>query len=154
MVTSICDLAATAQTRTTLNLRKGQRVILFDGECNLCNGFVNYVIDKDLDNKYLFASLQAASGQYIQRELGLDATTMDSIILYDPEKVRYFHKSTAALYIIISFGGLWRLSGLLLLLPKVVRDHVYNAVARNRYRWFGRSACRIPTPELRNKFLP
>ena len=132
---------------------KQQQIILFDGECTLCNGFINFVIDKDLSNKFLFATLQSESRKEIQKKIGVDPQRLDSIVLFDPQSDRYSRKSDAALKIIGSFGGMWPLCSLFFLIPRLFRNWVYDWIAANRYLWFGKNSCRIPTPELQRKFL-
>ncbi len=137
-----------------MQIHAGQKVILFDGECNLCNGFINYIIDRDEDAIFLFTALQSTSGRFIQKQLGLNPFRLDSILLYDPDTEQYYHKSTAAIRVLASLGGWWSLILLTLIFPRPLRNWAYDWVSRNRYRWFGRSACRIPTPDLRQRFLP
>lgn len=135
------------------NLPKDKHIILFDGVCNLCNSSVNSVIDKDKNDLYRFTSLQEEVGQEIQKYLGINTIDLDSIILYIPEEA-YYTKSDAALKVLSSFGGLWKVVNIFYIIPKPIRNFVYDFVARNRYKWYGKSDnCRIPTPELKSKFL-
>lgn len=134
-------------------LPKNKKIILFDGVCNLCNSSINYVIDNDKKDIFRFVSLQSDLGETIQEYLGLEDKSLDTIILYVPDKA-YYIKSTAAIKIMNEFSGLWKLTQIFLIFPSPIRDLVYNYVAKNRYRWYGRQeSCRIPTPELRTKFL-
>lgn len=128
--------------------------ILFDGVCNLCNGFVQFVIRHDAAGRYRFASLQSAAGQALLRAHGVPlASEPDSVVLV--ENGRAYTHSAAALGILRGLGS--PLSGLaivLLAFPRFLRDAVYRLVARYRYRWFGRQdACWLPTPELAARFL-
>lgn len=128
------------------------QVVLFDGVCNLCNGYVNWLIDRDKQHLFKFASLQSDAGKKLVAELGLHGNYMDTIVLYKNGK-GYTH-STAVLQIVSQLGGLYRLTLLLYIFPAFIRNAVYNLVARNRYNWFGkRDTCRIPTPELKARFL-
>jgi predicted DCC family thiol-disulfide oxidoreductase YuxK len=128
------------------------KVILFDGVCNLCNGWVNRVIDADKQNQFKFASLQSNYGVKAVERLGLGADYLNTIIFYDNGKV--YLRSNAVLQIARSLGGVYSLALILLIIPQFIRDFVYNLVANNRYRWFGKmDACRVPTPELKSKFL-
>lgn len=136
-----------------VTIPKDKKVILFDGVCNLCNGAVNKVIDYDKKNKFLFASLQSETGQQICKELGINLDKMESMILYE-SRFAYYTKATAALKVMNDLGGLWSLTKVFWVLPESFRNWIYDIVAKNRYKWFGKKkSCRIPTPELRTKFL-
>ncbi|MEM7106890.1 MAG: DCC1-like thiol-disulfide oxidoreductase family protein [Bacteroidota bacterium] len=135
------------------NSKITKSVILFDGVCNLCNGAVNFIIDRDKMSQFKFAPLQS---EFAERELsnvGINSEDLDTIILLTANgKVRT--KSSAALYIAKGLSGLWPLLFIFIILPKFIRDLVYDFVARNRYRWFGKSdQCRMPTPELTQRFI-
>lgn len=133
---------------------KNKKIILFDGVCNLCNGAVLFIIKRDRNDKFRFATLQGSLGKKLTDERNIDTAKVDSIILIDPG-VAYYARSTAALEIAKEFGGLWiLLRPLEYILPEKLRDGIYNFIARNRYKWFGKKdQCMIPTPELRAKFL-
>lgn len=136
-----------------VDIPKDKKVILFDGVCNLCNGAVNKVIDRDKENRFLFASLQSKIGQQICKDLGIDTNDMESMILYE-SSFAYYKKATAALKVMNDLGGLWSLTKVFWILPEFFRNWVYDIVAKNRYKWFGKKeSCRIPTPELKAKFL-
>ncbi len=130
-----------------------KQIILFDGVCNLCNSSVQFIIKRDKKDIFRFAALQSDVGQELVRERGIDTSKVDSIILIQPE-MAYYVKSDAALRIARSLSGLWPALEIFLWLPSGLRDLIYDLVARNRYRVFGkRDACMIPTPELKEKFL-
>lgn len=134
-------------------LPKNKQIILFDGVCNLCNASINYVIDRDHRDIFRFVSLQSDLGQTIQRYLGIAEDNLDSIILYIPKEA-YYTKSSAALKVMKEFKGLWKLMQVFTIIPKSIRNLVYDFVAKNRYKWYGKQEhCRIPTPELKAKFL-
>ncbi len=134
-------------------LPKHKKIILFDGVCNLCNLSINYVIDKDVDDIFRFVALQSNLGQEIQQYLGIPTTNLDSIILYIPNEA-YYIKSTAALKIMRDFKGVWKTSSIFFIIPEFIRNTIYNFIAKNRYKWYGKQEiCRIPTPELKEKFL-
>lgn len=136
-----------------VDLPKDKKIILFDGICNLCNDSVLKVIQNDKKNVFLFASLQSNIGKEIIAHLGIDINSIDSIILYEPG-VSYDIKSTAALKIMKEFKGIWLLTQVFMVLPENFRNVVYNFIAKNRYKWFGKKEqCMIPTPELKEKFL-
>lgn len=132
---------------------KGKKIILFDGVCNLCNSSVNRVIKWDKKNTFLFASLQSNYGKSLLDKLEIDTALTDSIILYEPG-VSYEIKSTAILKIANDLGGFWKLMNVFFLLPSSFRDPIYDYIAKNRYKWYGKKdSCMIPTPELKAKFL-
>ena len=136
-----------------IDIPKKKKVILFDGVCNLCNNAVARVIKYDKKNTFLFAAIQSESGKKILDYLDIDTSKTDSIILYEPE-VSYDIKSTAALSIINDFGGIWKITKITFLLPKAFRDIMYDFIAKNRYKWFGKKdSCMLPTAALKAKFL-
>ena len=126
---------------------------MFDGVCNLCNSAIQFVIKRDKKNLYKFAALQSDAATALLKERGIDTSKIDSIILIDPNTA-YYIKSSAALEIGKTFGGVWRLIGVFEWVPRPLRDWVYDLIAKNRYSWFGKqNECMIPTPELKAKFL-
>ena len=128
------------------------RLLLFDGVCNLCNGAVQFVIERDAGRKFMFASLQSATGQERLRHFGLSTQHFDSFVLIEGE--RFYTESTAALRVARQMDGGWPLLYAFITVPAPVRNAVYRFVARNRYRWFGRQdSCAMPTPELKARFL-
>ncbi len=128
------------------------QVILFDGVCNLCNGSVNWLIDHDKKNQFKYASLQSAYGQSVVKKLGLEDNYMGTVILEDDGK-GYTH-SDAVLQIARDLGGIYSLAVVFYIVPKFIRNFFYKLVADNRYKWFGKQeSCRIPSPELKSKFL-
>ncbi|GFD82146.1 thiol-disulfide oxidoreductase [Alteromonas sp. KUL156] len=135
------------------NLPSNKKVILFDGVCNFCNDSVLKVIKYDVKNQFVFTSLQSDIGKEITQYLGIDTSKVDSIILYEPN-VAYDIKSTAALKIMNAFGGVWKLTLFFLIFPESFRNLVYDYIAKNRYKWFGKKdACMVPSKEIQEKFL-
>lgn len=127
-------------------------VILFDGVCNLCNGFVQYVIQRDPEGQFRFAALQSEVGQALLEVVQLSQKDMDTVVLVEDGK-GYTH-SDVGLRIFRRMKGLWPLLYGLVIIPRAIRNFIYNWIARNRYRWFGqREQCMIPTPELKARFL-
>jgi len=131
--------------------------ILFDGVCNLCNGFVQFIIRHDAAGQFRFAALQSEAAQAL---LAAHGQPLTPAALADPASVvlvadgRVHTHSAAVLHIARRLGGPWRLAAVGWLLPGRCRDALYRYVARNRYRWFGRQeSCLLPTPELRERFL-
>jgi len=127
-------------------------IILFDGVCNLCNSSVLFVIKRDRSAKFQFAALQSKFGRYHLTTLNLPINALNTILLIKNGKV--YSKSSAALEIARDLGGLWPAFYVFKIVPTFIRDVVYDFIAKNRYRWFGRQeACMIPTPELKARFL-
>ena len=127
-------------------------IILFDGVCNLCNGAVLFVIRHDKKNQFVFASLQSEEGKKILADYNLDKNEMNSFILVENGKA--YERSSAALHVVKKLNGLWSFLYGFIIVPKFIRDGIYNIIAKKRYQWFGRKdECMIPTPELRAKFL-
>lgn len=127
-------------------------IIVFDGVCNFCNFWVNFVIDRDRSDKFRFASLQSEIGEKLAQEAGIDSTDPDSFILR--YKGKYFTRSSAGLLVAKELGFPMNLLYPLIFLPGGLRDMVYNLIAKNRYKLFGKSeTCRLPSPEERAKFL-
>ncbi|HEX6193809.1 MAG TPA: thiol-disulfide oxidoreductase DCC family protein [Chitinophagaceae bacterium] len=127
-------------------------VLYFDGVCNLCNRSVQYIIKKDKKKLFRFASLQGKSGQAMLAKNGIRQDDFNSFILVEGEKI--FTRSTAALRVFRLLGGSWKILYVLIIVPRFLRDPVYNWIARNRYKWYGkRDECMVPTAELRDRFL-
>ena len=127
-------------------------LVLFDGVCNLCNAFVTFIIDRDRAEHFRFASLQSTFGEEQIRRHRLSGPVLGSLVLI--EGGRCFTRSTAALRIARRLRRPWNLLHSLILVPAPIRNTVYDWIARNRYRWFGKSdTCRLPTPDLARRFL-
>lgn len=135
------------------DLPENKKIVLFDGVCNLCNGAIQRIIKHDKKDIFRFASLQSDFGKKLIEERGLDPEELDSIMLIEPG-VAYYRKSTAALEISRDLSGGYSLLKNFLFLPENLRDGIYDFIASNRYKWFGKKEqCMIPTPELKSKFL-
>jgi predicted DCC family thiol-disulfide oxidoreductase YuxK len=129
-----------------------QPVILFDGVCNLCNGAVQYVIKHDANKQFLFASLQSQFGQQVLAARHLSNTNFNSFILLQNGII--YQRSTAALTVAKQLKGAIRFLHWCIIVPRFIRDGVYNFIAKKRYKWFGKQdACWLPTPELKGRFL-
>ncbi len=127
-------------------------IILFDGVCNLCNNSVQFVIKHDTSNKFMFAALQSIKGQILLQQYNLPQQGFNSFVLLQNEKV--FLKSTAALNVVKQLNGPVKLLYGFIIVPAFIRNAVYNFIARNRYKWFGKKdSCIIPTPALQSRFL-
>lgn len=135
------------------NLPKDKKIILFDGVCNLCDSTVQFIIKHDKKDVFRFVALQSDLGQEVIKYLGIDISKTDSIILYEPGHA-YYYKAEAAINIAKGLGGIYSLMGAFSILPKSLSNTVYDYVAKNRYKWYGKkSECMIPTPEMKAKFL-
>lgn len=131
---------------------EGKILVLFDGVCNVCNASVLFIIDRDPEERFVFAPLSSDLAKASLRDRGWDDPSLDSIVVIDGEQV-HTH-SSAALYIARHMSGLWPMLSALLAMPRPLRDVAYRAFAKRRYALFGKSEqCRIPTPELRRRFL-
>lgn len=129
-----------------------KRVILFDGDCNFCDSSVQFIIKRDPAAHFLFTSLQSEKGLELTKQYAIPAE-VDSLVLIENGKA--FTKSSAALRIAKKLDGLWHLFFVFILVPRKIRDGVYDYVANNRYRWFGKKedACTLPSPEQRKRFI-
>ena len=133
-----------------MSYSSSMRVIYFDGYCGLCDRLVRFVLPRDHRGRYHFATL---SGTTAAARLGPEAAGSETVVLDDEGRLRI--RSDAALAILAGLGGPWMLLGVLRVIPRPVRDAVYDWIARHRHRWFGRlEACRVPTPAERARFLP
>lgn len=128
------------------------KIILFDGVCNLCNSSVNFVIRNDKKRIFKFSPLQSNYGQQFLKKHSISTIDTDSIILIVNDKS--FTKSTAALHIAKHLSGLYPLLFVFIIVPKFIRNWVYDYIAKNRYKWYGKKeSCMIPTPELKERFI-
>ena len=129
-----------------------RQIILFDGVCNLCNGAVQFVIKHDPHAKFTFASLQSDTGKKLLEAHNLPSNQLNSFVLIQEE--RTYTKSTAALKVVMQLTGLIKLLYGFIIVPVFIRNAVYQLIANNRYKWFGKKeACMIPSPSLKQRFL-
>lgn len=127
-------------------------IILFDGICNFCNYWVNFILDRDSRNRYVFASLQSEEGQFLLEKCNYTGEQLSTLVLI--ERGELYTRSEAALRIARGLGGLVGMVYIFIIVPRFLRDAVYNLVARSRYRFFGkRNTCRIPDAEERSRFI-
>ncbi len=127
-------------------------VLLFDGVCNLCNASVQWILKRDKLGQFRFAALQSALGQTLLQERGLSGENFDTVVLIAGNNT--FLRSDAPLEIARRLGGFWRLFYVFKVLPRPLRDAIYNFIARNRYRWFGqKESCMLPDPAWKGRFL-
>lgn len=135
-----------------LDNHKNHPILLFDGVCNLCNGFVQFLIKRDSKGLFHYTALQSNAGQQLQKMHGINPENIDTVILIHQDKV-YTH-SDVALYIAKQLGSWWSIFSIFSIIPKSTRDQIYNWIARNRYRWFGKQeSCMLPRAEWKNRFL-
>lgn len=129
-----------------------ERIIVFDGVCNWCNAWVNFIIHHDTHRKFKFGTLQSEHAQRILKELHFRTEDFATFLLL--EHGRVFTKSTAALKIARHLSGLWPILYFCIVIPRPLRDVVYDLVARHRYKWMGKTeTCRVPMSDERERFV-
>ncbi|MED4533821.1 thiol-disulfide oxidoreductase DCC family protein [Metabacillus fastidiosus] len=127
-------------------------IILFDGECQFCDSTVNFIIKYDKRAYFRFASLQSSAGQKLLKKFDLPTDDFSSFVYINKES--YYTKSTAALLVSKGLGKQFRILYYLIIIPRPLRDILYQFIAKNRYKWFGKKEeCTIPSPEIRKRFL-
>ena len=128
-------------------------ILLFDGHCNLCNAWVQFIVQRDSAGTIRFASLQSGAGRRLLEEHKIDENYIESLVFFEEE--RFSVSSNAALRTLSYLDGWQKHLIFLAVVPPSLRDLVYSFIARNRYKWFGRrEQCMIPTTELSKRFLP
>ena len=133
-------------------MKNTEQILLFDGICNLCNGFVFFIIKRDPAAKFKFATLQSDFGQIQLKKFDLSSVKLKTIIYLRDEK--YFLKSSAVLHALKDLGGLWKLFFVFIIIPAFIRDFFYIVIASNRYKIFGkRNTCMTPEPEIAQRFI-
>lgn len=134
-------------------LPKNKKIVLFDGVCNLCDNVVKKVIAADKEDQFRFTALDSELGLQILQQIGVDRAQTDSIVLYVPGEA-YYLKSQAALTIAKYLGGWYTLLTVFFILPTKLADWLYDYIAKNRYKWYGKKdQCMIPDASIRKKFL-
>src|SRR5690348_6876242 len=127
-------------------------IILFDGICNLCNGFVQFVIRHDKKNKFLFGSLQSDAAKKLLEPFHFPVEESKTIVLIEDGEL--FMRSRAVLRIASQLDGAWKLSAAFYIFPSFISDAVYNIISKYHYRFFGKKdSCMVPAPELRSRFI-
>ena len=128
-------------------------ILLFDGHCNLCNAWVQFIVKRNPAKTIRFASLQSKAGRALLDEHKIAQDYLDSLVLIEEER---FSVSSSAALRTLSYLSTWESQlKLLLIVPRPIRDLIYRFIARYRYKWFGRrEQCMIPTAELNERFLP
>ncbi|MCC7297719.1 MAG: thiol-disulfide oxidoreductase DCC family protein [Bacteroidia bacterium] len=127
------------------------KIVLFDGVCNLCSSSVQWIIQHDPKAQFSFASLQSEMGEKLKTQFGI-LPDIDSVVLIENNTA--FYQSDAALRIVKNTSGAWKFLYGFIVVPKFIRNFVYNFIAKNRYKWFGKkNECWLPNPELQSRFL-
>lgn len=127
-----------------------KQILFFDGVCNLCNGFIDFIMKRDREDLFLYSPLQGKKAKSTLPAQKIDA--LNTVVLWSQGEI--FEKSDAALLVLQQLGGIWWLSKALWIFPKPLRDLAYDLMAKNRYKIFGKKdSCRLPTKEERAKFL-
>lgn len=141
-----------AKATASIDLTEEHPVLLFDGVCNLCNRWIQFVIEHDPDGIFRFAPLQSEVAGELLDATGYEGADLDSVVLVDDGE--YYAKSDAVIRTGKHLGGVYRLLGPTAYVPRMLRDFVYDFVANRRYGWFGkREACMRPTPDVEERFL-
>ncbi|WP_194975185.1 thiol-disulfide oxidoreductase DCC family protein [Aquiflexum lacus] len=128
------------------------RIVLFDGVCNLCNSAVDFIINRDSKEVFKVGALQDDVTKKLLEDFKINSDYLDSLVFIYQESV--FYKSRAALEIARNLSGLWPLMYIFIIIPSFIRDPIYEWIARNRYKWFGKKeTCRLPTKKEKKRFL-
>ncbi len=129
-----------------------RQIIVFDGVCTLCNRGVAFLLAHEHDHLIRFAAAQSTAGRELLSEFGLDPENLASFVFIQGGTAHF--RSDAALRVARHLRLPWRMFRVLRIIPRPLRDWVYDLIARRRYRWFGkRESCMVPTPEMRSRFL-
>lgn len=127
-------------------------VVLFDGVCNLCNNAVDFIIKRDYNGKFKVGALQDDVTKKILEDYQINKDYLDSLVFIHKESV--FYKSRAALEIARNLPGVWPLMYVFIIIPSIIRDPIYDWIARNRYKWYGKKeTCRLPTDKEKKRFI-
>lgn len=132
-------------------MQEEKGILLFDGVCNVCNGFVQFVIKRDPEGYFQFASLQSEEGKKLLQQYGLP-DTLETVVLIENDTAYTY--STAPLRAARKLKGIWKVGFVFLIVPRFIRDAIYRFIAKNRYRWFGKKeSCMMPTPDIQARFI-
>jgi predicted DCC family thiol-disulfide oxidoreductase YuxK len=140
------------KTPDILNIIKTQDLIVFDGTCMLCNGFMRFILRFDRKNHFKFLTAQSEMGQALYKHYGLNPTDFETFLVFIDDQL--IESLDGILAIHTHLGWPWKIAGFAYILPRPAKNWLYNLVARNRYKIFGRrSDCMIPTPDIKARFL-
>lgn len=129
-----------------------KNIMFFDGVCNLCNGLVRFIIKHDHQHKIRFAPLQSDTAASLLREKNPGLLNIDSVVYFSEEG--HFTRSDAILQMLKDLGGGWKIFYAFIIIPRFIRDYIYNVIAANRYRMFGkRDSCMVPATDVKDRFL-
>ncbi|HET9057207.1 MAG TPA: thiol-disulfide oxidoreductase DCC family protein [Chitinophagaceae bacterium] len=135
-----------------MNTGNDKKIIFFDGVCNLCSSSVQFVLKRDKKNQFLFGSLQGNQGQQVLKKHHLSPTEFNSFLLSEGNKL--YTRSSGVLRVLKYIGGGWGLLYGFIIIPKFIRDGIYDFISRNRYKWFGKKEeCWLPKPEWKQRFI-
>ena len=138
--------------QTKRKIMQKHAVIFYDGICNLCTWWVQFIVKRDHKGYFKFGALQSAAGRKFLENQGLRPETTDTVILI--EGYRFFTKSDATLRIVARLSGFWPILRVFFLIPRSIRNWCYDRFARNRYKWFGRAnTCMLPSRENVRRFI-
>ena len=133
---------------------KSANVVFYDGVCGLCDRTVQFLLKRDTAQRFMFAPLQGATATQ-RTDLPDDLKSIVFVVNHGTAQEEIYFRSEAVLRILDQLGGIWRVISWLRIIPRSLRDAMYNVIAQRRYRWFGKfDTCRIPSPEVRARFLP
>lgn len=133
-------------------MNSSEPLVLFDGVCNFCNYWVNFAIKRDKHKQLKFTPLQGNTAKQLLPKYHLEPASLSSVVFIDAGKA--YTQSSAAIRICKYLHGGWKLFYALMVIPKFIRDFLYNVIARNRYKWFGeKQSCMIPSADLKERFL-
>jgi|SRR3954471_827195 predicted DCC family thiol-disulfide oxidoreductase YuxK len=134
------------------NMEDPKAIVLFDGVCHFCNSSVNFIIKHDKKDYFRFTPLQSEKGKALLQLFNTEDFGMDSLVLIENNSI--YRRTTAVLKIAKQLNGLYFLLYAFIIIPRFLRDGIYNLVAKNRYKWFGKyENCMVPTPEVKEKFI-
>lgn len=134
------------------NIPSDKAIVLFDGVCNLCNSSVNFIIRHDKRDHFRFVPLQSEKGKLLLQQFKADETGLHTLVLI--EKNKLYKRSTASLKIARQLDGILFILYGFIVVPSFLRDPVYNFIAKNRYKWFGKKdVCMVPNPSVKEKFI-
>jgi predicted DCC family thiol-disulfide oxidoreductase YuxK len=129
-------------------------IVFYDGVCGLCDRTVQFLLKHDTAQRLKFAPLQGETAKQ-RTDLPGDLKSIAFVTNHGTSQEQLYFRSEAALQILKQIGGFWRVVSWLRIIPRLLRDSIYNAIAKRRYRWFGKfDVCRVPSPEVRARFLP
>lgn len=126
-------------------------IVIFDGECVICNSFFRFLLRRDKKERLRFATLQSQFSKSLIENHFKNYPAPDSLLLWQNGKL--YTKSTAAIRATAALGGIWLATKVFLIIPSFLRNLVYDFIARNRYRWYQKQSCILPEPDLKNRFV-